>query len=53
MSALDPSDSKAAVSALRKLQEIYGNEGSIFSSHPALDARADALKRALYRNCEV
>jgi putative metalloprotease len=40
-------DSKAAVSALRKLQKIYGNEGSVFSSHPAPGDRADALKRAL------
>jgi metalloprotease len=40
-------DSKAAVSALRKLQEMYGNEGSVFSSHPAPGDRADALEKAI------
>jgi len=40
-------DTEAAVSALRKLQKTYGNDGSVFSSHPAPGDRADALERAL------
>lgn len=40
-------DSKAAVSALRKLQKMFGNEGSVFSSHPAPGDWADELERAI------
>lgn len=40
-------DPKAAVSALRKLEKMYGNESSVFSSHPASGDRADALEKAL------
>lgn len=40
-------DTKAAVSALRKLEKMYGNESSVFSSHPAPGDRADALEKAL------
>lgn len=40
-------DPKAAVSALRKLEKLYGNESSVFSSHPASGDRADALEKAL------
>lgn len=35
---------KAAVSALRKLQEIGGNDHSLFSSHPASGDRADKIE---------
>lgn len=40
-------DPKAAVSALRKLQKMYGNDKSLFSSHPAPGDRADALEKEL------
>jgi putative metalloprotease len=40
-------DPKAAVSALRKLEKLYGNDSSVFSSHPASGDRADALEKAL------
>jgi len=45
LSALDPFDSKSSVTALRKLQKIYGNEGSVFFSSPAPGDRADALEK--------
>jgi metalloprotease len=40
-------DPKAAVSALRKLENLFGNESSVFASHPALGDRANALEKAL------
>jgi putative metalloprotease len=40
-------NSKAAVSALRKLEKMYGNDKSMFSSHPAPGDRADALEKEL------
>jgi putative metalloprotease len=40
-------DPKAAVSALRKLEKLYGNDSSVFSSHPASGDRADALEKAM------
>ena len=40
-------DSMAAVSALRKLEKMYGNESSVFSSHPAPGNRAAALEKAM------
>lgn len=40
-------DPRAAVSALRKLEKMYGNDSSAFSSHPASGDRADALEKAL------
>ncbi|WP_005036014.1 M48 family metalloprotease [Holophaga foetida] len=40
-------DPKAAVSALRKLQTMFGNDKSVFSSHPAPGERAKALEKAL------
>lgn len=40
-------DPKAAVSALRKLENLYGNESSVFSSHPAPGDRAEALEKAI------
>jgi len=40
-------DPRASVSALRKLEKMYGNESSVFSSHPASGDRADALEKAL------
>ena len=39
-------DTKAAVSALRKLEKMFGNSRSAFSSHPAPGDRADALEKA-------
>jgi putative metalloprotease len=38
---------KAAVSALRKLEKLYGNDSSVFSSHPASGDRADALEKSV------
>lgn len=38
-------DAKAAVSALRKLEKMYGNNRSAFSSHPAPGERADRLSK--------
>jgi metalloprotease len=40
-------DPKSAVSALRKLEKMFGNEKSIFSSHPAPGDRADDLEKLL------
>lgn len=40
-------DPKAAVSALRKLEKMYGNESSVFASHPAPGDRANSLEKAL------
>jgi putative metalloprotease len=40
-------DTKAAVTALRKLEKMYGNDSSVFSSHPAPGDRADALEKEL------
>jgi metalloprotease len=38
---------KAAVSALRKLEQLSGNEKSLFASHPAPGDRADALEKEI------
>lgn len=38
-------DPKACVSALRKLEKMYGNDKSLFSSHPAPGDRAEALEK--------
>jgi putative metalloprotease len=38
-------DPKAAVSALRKLEQLFGNQSSACSSHPAPGARAKALEK--------
>ncbi len=40
-------DQRATVSALRKLEKMYGNESSVFSSHPAPGDRADAMEKAI------
>lgn len=40
-------DRRAAVSALRKLEQQFGNQRSAFSSHPAPGDRAAALERRL------
>lgn len=40
-------DPKSAVSALRKLEKEFGNEGSIFSSHPAPGKRAAVLEKSV------
>lgn len=40
-------DPRAAVSALRKLEKMYGNESSVFASHPAPGDRAASLEKAL------
>jgi putative metalloprotease len=40
-------DPKAPVSALRKLEKLYGKDISEFSSHPAPGERADALENAM------
>jgi len=40
-------DPKAAVSALRKLEKMYGNDKSMFSSHPAPGDRAEALEKEI------
>lgn len=40
-------DPKAAVSALRKLEKLFGNQSSVFASHPAPGERANALEKAL------
>lgn len=40
-------DPKASVSALRKMEKMYGNNSSVFSSHPAPGDRADALEKAI------
>lgn len=40
-------DTKASVSALRKLEKMFGNDKSVFSSHPAPGDRADALEKML------
>jgi len=40
-------DPRAAVSALRKLEKMYGNESSVFSSHPAPGDRADVLEKTI------
>jgi hypothetical protein len=40
-------DPKAAVSALRKLEKMYGNDSSVFSSHPAPGDRADVLEKTI------
>ncbi len=38
---------KAAVSALRKLEKMFGNNKSMLSSHPAPGDRADALEKEI------
>lgn len=38
-------DPRAAVSALRKLEKMYGNDRSAFSSHPAPGERAQAVEK--------
>lgn len=40
-------DPKAAVSALRKLEKMFGNDRSVFSSHPAPGDRAQAMESSL------
>lgn len=40
-------DPKAAASALRKLEKMYGNDSSVFSSHPAPGDRAAAIEKAV------
>lgn len=40
-------DTKAAISALRKLEQMFGNQSSAFSSHPAPGARAEALEKLI------
>jgi len=40
-------DPKAAVGALRKLEKMYGNDKSLFSSHPAPGDRAEALEKEI------
>lgn len=40
-------DTKASISALRKLEKLFGNDKSIFSSHPAPGDRAAALEKSL------
>jgi putative metalloprotease len=35
------------VSALRKLEKLYGNDSSVFSSHPVPGERADALEKVM------
>ncbi|TVP48182.1 MAG: peptidase [Halomonas sp.] len=40
-------DAEASITALRKLEEKYGNSRSVFSSHPAAGDRADRLEAAL------
>lgn len=40
-------DTKASVSALRKLEKMFGNDKSVFSSHPAPGDRADELEKML------
>lgn len=40
-------DPKAAVSALRKLEKMFGNNKSMLSSHPAPGDRADGLEKEI------
>lgn len=40
-------DLKSAPNALRKLEKLYGNEKSLFASHPAPGERAAALEKLL------
>lgn len=40
-------DPKTAVSALRKLEKMYGNYSNVFSIHPAPGDRAEALEKAI------
>ncbi|NVN91509.1 MAG: M48 family metallopeptidase [Desulfuromonadales bacterium] len=40
-------DPKAAVTALRKLESMYGNDKSMFSSHPAPGDRATDLEKQI------
>jgi putative metalloprotease len=40
-------DPQAAVSALRKLEKMYGNTNGMLASHPAPGKRADALEKML------
>jgi len=40
-------DTKAAASALRKLEKLFGNDRSVFSSHPAPGDRADEIEKML------
>lgn len=40
-------DTKAAVSALRKLEKMFGNQSNLLASHPAPGARANAMEKAL------
>ena len=40
-------DTRAAVSALRKLEKLFGNDSSFFASHPAPGKRADALAQEI------
>lgn len=47
MMKLNSYDPGAAVSALRKLEKMFGNDSSVFASHPAPGDRADALEKVL------
>jgi len=40
-------DPRYCVTALRKLEALYGNQGSVFASHPTPGARAEALEKEL------
>lgn len=44
---LNQYDPKATVSALRKLEKMFGNQAGAFASHPAPGDRANALEKAL------
>ncbi len=40
-------DPKHSVIALRKLEALYGNQGSVFASHPTPGTRAESLEKEL------
>lgn len=40
-------DPKAAVSALKKLEELYGSDSSLLASHPGLGDRAKKVEKSL------
>jgi len=43
-------DPKSAVSAMRKIEARYGNQRSVFASHPASGDRANRMEKQLRRN---
>lgn len=47
MMKLNKYDPKACVSALRKLEKLFGNESSVFASHPAPGNRANGLEKVI------